>query len=69
MRETFIALALAGGLAAGRPTLVDHAWSLLASIWGESSPEGGCASQPGGCTVTPQTDEGLGMDPNGKPGS
>ena len=45
------------------------AWSLLASVWGESSPEGGCASQPGGCVVTPQTDEGFGMDPDGKPGS
>jgi hypothetical protein len=63
MRKTFILVALAAALA-GRPTLVDHAWSLLASIWGES-----CASQPSGCTVTPQTDEGLGMDPNGKPGS
>ena len=38
--------------------------ALLASIWGET-----CASQPGGCIVTPQSDEGLGMDPDGKPGS
>lgn len=64
MRKAFIVVALAAALAAGRPT-----WSLLASIWGESSPEGGCASQPDGCLVTPQVDEGLGMDPNGKPGS
>jgi hypothetical protein len=69
MRKAFLALALAAAFAAGLPTLVDHAWSLFASIWGESSPEGGCASQPGGCTVTPQTDEGAGMDPDGKPGS
>jgi hypothetical protein len=45
------------------------AWSLLASVWGESSLEGGCAGQPGGCVVTPQTDAGFGMDPDGKPGS
>ncbi|MEA2558508.1 MAG: hypothetical protein QOH06_12 [Acidobacteriota bacterium] len=65
MRRTIIFVALAAALAAaGRPTLVDHAWFLFASMWGES-----CASQPGGCIVTPQTDEGLGMDPNGKPGS
>ena len=60
MRKTIIFVALAAALAAGRPTLVD----LFTSIWGES-----CASQPGGCSFTPQTDAGLGMDPNGKPGS
>jgi len=64
MRRTIIFVALAAALAAGRPTLVEHAWSLFASIWGES-----CASQPGGCLITPQTDAGLGMDPDGKPGS
>lgn len=61
MRRTIIFVALVAALAAtGRPTLVD----LFTSMWGES-----CASQPGGCIVTPQTDAGLGMDPDGKPGS
>ncbi len=59
MRKTLIFVALVAALAAGRPV-----WSLLASIWGDS-----CASQPGRCIVTPQTDEGLGMDPDGKPRS
>jgi hypothetical protein len=65
MRKALIVVAFTAALAAGRPTLLDQAWSLLTSIWGE----GGCASQPGGCVVTPQTDEGFGMDPDGKPGS
>jgi hypothetical protein len=59
MRKTFIFVALVAALAAGRPV-----WSLLDSIWGDS-----CASRPAGCIVTPQTDAGLGMDPDGKPGS
>ena len=65
MRKALIVVALAGALAGGRPTLLGQAWSLLTSIWDE----GGCASQPGGCVLTPQTDAGLGMDPDGKPGS
>ena len=60
MRKALLVLALAAALAAGRPL-----WPLLASLWEESS----CETRPGGCTVTPQTDSGFGMDPNGKPGS
>ena len=63
MRKAFIVVALAAALAAGRPT-----WPLLASIWEGLSWPNGCESQPGGCGVTTQSDEGLGMDPNGKPG-
>lgn len=62
MRKALIALALAAALAGGF-------WPLLASIWEESSLEEECARQPGGCAVTPQTDSGFGMDPDGKPGS
>lgn len=59
MRKPLIALALAAALA-GQPTLLDQVWGFLTSIWGASD---------GGTIVTPQTDAGLGMDPDGKPGS
>lgn len=60
MRKALLVAALAAALAAGRPL-----WPLLASLWEEP----GCEARPGGCTVTPQNDEGFGMDPDGKPGS
>lgn len=67
MRKALIVLALAASLASGGPTLLDHAWSVLTSIWGTSCSDAGLIMDPDGrCRATPQA--GLIMDPNGKPG-
>lgn len=63
MRKTLLAVTLAASLAAGRPSLLDHVWSLLTSAWSEA----GCRMDPNGsCAPAPQTDEGCRMDPNGR---
>ena len=68
MRNAFIALILAGSLAAGRPTLLGQLWSLLASAWSASTADAGCGFDPNGpCTPAPQPDEGCGLDPDGCP--
>ena len=70
MRKTFLAAALAAGLVASQPALLDTFWAFLTSLWEQSSPDAGCGSDPnGGCgpRPQPQTDEGCGSDPNGCP--
>lgn len=81
MRRTLVALSLIASLVTAAPAgLLDHFWTLLSALWGESPPvqqpqtKGGCGMDPNGqCQPTPQpqADEGCGMDPNGlcKPGS
>lgn len=69
MRKTFLAAALAAGLAASQPALLDSFWTFLTSLWGESTPDAGCGGDPnGGCYPRPpQSDAGCGGDPNGCP--
>jgi hypothetical protein len=68
MRKALVALTLAAALAAGRPAVLDHLWTLLTSVWSASSPDAGCGMDPDGrCNPAPQPDEGCGMDPNGCP--
>lgn len=69
MRKALVVLALAASLASGGPNLLDHAWSLLTSVWGTACSDAGLIMDPnGGCRTAPQADEGLIMDPDGKPG-
>ena len=69
MRKALVALALAAALASRGPNFLDHAWSLLTSVWGTSCSDGGLIMDPnGGCRPAPQADAGLIMDQDGKPG-
>jgi hypothetical protein len=65
MRRMLIALAVAGPLMAGPSGLFDTVWTVLSSIWEESS-EIGCGLDPDGCPK-PQSDIGCGLDPDGCP--
>jgi hypothetical protein len=68
MRKALIVLALAGALVAGPSALLDPLWSLLSTVWSESSPDAGCGFDPdGGCNPAPRPDEGCGADPSGCP--
>lgn len=68
MRKALIVLALAASLASGGPNLLDHAWSLLTSVWATSCSDEGLIMDPNGrCRLAPQADAGLIMDPSGKP--
>ncbi len=70
MRKAFIALTLAGSLAAGRPALLNQLWSFLVSALSAPSADEGCIFDPDGrCKPAPQTNAGLGFDPDGKPSS
>ncbi|HEX5716299.1 MAG TPA: hypothetical protein VF179_09075 [Thermoanaerobaculia bacterium] len=70
MRKAFIALTLAGSLAAGPTALLDQFWSFVASVLSEPSADEGCGLDPDGrCKPAPQMDGGLGFDPDGQPGS
>ena len=64
MRNAFIALILAGALAAGRPALLGQLWSLVASPWKSATANEGLGFDPDG-QPKPQSDIGLGFDPNG----
>lgn len=77
MQKSFVVLA--ASLVAGRPALLDQAWSFLTSAWSEAGcimdPDGapapqsdeGCIMDPNGrCLPLPRTDEGCGMDPDGR---
>lgn len=70
MRKALIVLTLAAALASGGSAFLDHAWSLLTSVWSTSCSDAGLGMDPnGGCRPAPQSDAGLGMDPSGTPGS
>lgn len=68
MRQAFLALALAGALAAGQPAFLDQLWSLLTSVWSASTADEGCGADPSGrCNPTPLPTAGCGADPDGGP--
>jgi hypothetical protein len=67
MRKTLVALALTGALIS-QPALLDSVWTLLTSLWEESSPDAGCEFDPSGqCNPQPQPDAGCEFDPDGCP--
>ncbi len=70
MRRAFIALTLAASTLTATPSGFFHPlWSVLSSIWGESSVKAGPGVDPDGRTSTaprPSTKEGPGMDPDGR---
>lgn len=68
MRKALLALALAGGLAAGQPAFLDQLWSLLTSALNASTTDEGCGADPDGrCSPAPQPNAGCGADPDGGP--
>lgn len=69
MRRSLFALALAVPLLTTYPAGgLDTLWTLLSSLWGESTPDAGCIGDPcGGYNPSPQTDEGCIGDPSGCP--
>jgi hypothetical protein len=60
MRRATVLILLSASLLSAPSSSLGHIWSLLASLW--SAP-----ASSGGIHPVPTTDEGCGLDPDGKP--
>jgi len=70
MRRTVVALTLAASTLTATPSGLFHPlWSLLSTLWGDSSAEAGPGWDPWGHSLKaprPNTKEGPGWDPSGR---